>query len=274
VIVSLAVKPNAELERFQALLAEGYGGWDDNDAIRASTPWLQAWPLFLRLVEETGSKSIRGFDKKFSPEWLAFTWVQDMEATLWNAGLKDAAFFREGIRFTNDYLSRFSAEDDLLTENMRRALASFHCRLGEPDKVDTFYEDWLTRDPKWGWGWIGWSDCYRFDCGKPDPARAEDLLQRGLAISDVRDEFDILERLHTLYDDQGRDTEAEAIRKRLDEAAALDARHAGHHHHHHHEEDHFVPEHGIEPIRTGPKIGRNQPCPCGSGKKYKKCCGR
>lgn len=26
-------------------------------------------------------------------------------------------------------------------------------------------------------------------------------------------------------------------------------------------------------VRTGPKIGRNDPCPCGSGKKYKKCCG-
>jgi uncharacterized protein len=25
-------------------------------------------------------------------------------------------------------------------------------------------------------------------------------------------------------------------------------------------------------IRTGPKIGRNDPCPCGSGLKYKKCC--
>jgi SEC-C motif-containing protein len=24
--------------------------------------------------------------------------------------------------------------------------------------------------------------------------------------------------------------------------------------------------------RSGPKIGRNEPCPCGSGKKYKKCC--
>ena len=23
----------------------------------------------------------------------------------------------------------------------------------------------------------------------------------------------------------------------------------------------------------GPRIGRNDPCPCGSGKKYKKCCG-
>jgi len=26
--------------------------------------------------------------------------------------------------------------------------------------------------------------------------------------------------------------------------------------------------------RISPKIGRNEPCPCGSGKKYKKCCGQ
>lgn len=26
-------------------------------------------------------------------------------------------------------------------------------------------------------------------------------------------------------------------------------------------------------VRDGGKIGRNDPCPCGSGKKYKKCCG-
>jgi SEC-C motif-containing protein len=26
-------------------------------------------------------------------------------------------------------------------------------------------------------------------------------------------------------------------------------------------------------VRSGPKIGRNEPCPCGSGKKYKHCCG-
>jgi preprotein translocase subunit SecA len=27
------------------------------------------------------------------------------------------------------------------------------------------------------------------------------------------------------------------------------------------------------PVRSGPKVGRNDPCPCGSGKKYKACCG-
>lgn len=27
-------------------------------------------------------------------------------------------------------------------------------------------------------------------------------------------------------------------------------------------------------VHEGPRIGRNDPCPCGSGKKYKKCCGK
>jgi preprotein translocase subunit SecA len=29
-----------------------------------------------------------------------------------------------------------------------------------------------------------------------------------------------------------------------------------------------------KPVRSGPKVGRNDPCPCGSGKKYKQCCGK
>ena len=39
-----------------------------------------------------------------------------------------------------------------------------------------------------------------------------------------------------------------------------------------------TPEHSqparLPVVRAEPKIGRNQPCPCGSGTKYKKCCGR
>jgi preprotein translocase subunit SecA len=30
---------------------------------------------------------------------------------------------------------------------------------------------------------------------------------------------------------------------------------------------------GNQPVTKGKKVGRNEPCPCGSGKKYKKCCG-
>jgi preprotein translocase subunit SecA len=36
-----------------------------------------------------------------------------------------------------------------------------------------------------------------------------------------------------------------------------------------------TPEEGPKkPVRRESKVGRNEPCPCGSGKKYKKCCGR
>ena len=29
-----------------------------------------------------------------------------------------------------------------------------------------------------------------------------------------------------------------------------------------------------QPVTVEKKVGRNEPCPCGSGKKHKKCCGR
>jgi len=34
------------------------------------------------------------------------------------------------------------------------------------------------------------------------------------------------------------------------------------------------PQKSLDPAHLGRKIGRNEPCPCGSGMKYKKCCGR
>jgi tetratricopeptide (TPR) repeat protein len=37
------------------------------------------------------------------------------------------------------------------------------------------------------------------------------------------------------------------------------------------EDEAFFPP---QPVRALPKVGRNAPCPCGSGKKYKRCCGR
>ncbi len=44
------------------------------------------------------------------------------------------------------------------------------------------------------------------------------------------------------------------------------------------EKDYYDPAGDVavkqEPIKVGPKIGRNDPCPCGSGKKYKNCHGK
>ena len=32
--------------------------------------------------------------------------------------------------------------------------------------------------------------------------------------------------------------------------------------------------HNTPVVRSHPKVGRNDPCPCGSGKKFKQCCGK
>ena len=61
--------------------------------------------------------------------------------------------------------------------------------------------------------------------------------------------------------------EAEKARLRFDQPA-LDAAEASREG----SEASPAPE-AVAPVRSGPKVGRNQPCPCGSGKKYKHCCG-
>ena len=39
------------------------------------------------------------------------------------------------------------------------------------------------------------------------------------------------------------------------------------------EEDLVKKTEKVEPLKADKAPGRNDPCPCGSGKKYKKCCG-
>jgi uncharacterized protein YecA (UPF0149 family) len=70
----------------------------------------------------------------------------------------------------------------------------------------------------------------------------------GVSVDQVRDRLDMLERLADVCEEQGRKGEATELRKEAKRG-------------------------GVATRITKPKIGRNEPCPCGSGKKYKKCCG-
>ena len=54
-----------------------------------------------------------------------------------------------------------------------------------------------------------------------------------------------------------------------DTAAAAEHVHGPNCSHDHHDHHH----HAVQPfVRATAKLGRNDPCSCGSGKKYKKCC--
>ena len=97
-----------------------------------------------------------------------------------------------------------------------------------------------------------------------DEARAESRLREALHWSgtdwDTRDT--IAEDLAAVLRARGRAEDAE----RLDEAERRFRRET---------ENRKRKRIGLPPLsemREGPKIGRNDPCPCGSGRKYKKCC--
>lgn len=285
-------KPSFEMldDKMQA----GYERRQAEDQLGACRLWLQAWNDVLHILDKANIKSIAEFDNRFGGTQSLFNWIQDLEMELWNAGLEDEQFLEARITLCEEGLRRFEPDDDLMTENWRSALAESYFKLGDTAKADALYSEWLNADPQWGWGWIGWSDCYRFEFPETqDMKRADQLLLDGLSVTEVRDSKYIIERLADSYTEQGREDEAKELRPQAleqfpkiqstweakladnvlrrkttisfdEEGLPLDE----------------LPNlkkvlHASSPQTIGrrEKVGRNDPCPCGSGKKFKKCCG-
>ena len=88
-----------------------------------------------------------------------------------------------------------------------------------------------------------------------DVRRAEAVYRRALRVAFLEPERkEAILRLVPLLRRQGRHAEA----RLLEEDELRSRTHGGS---------------AVIPVRPAPKVGRNDPCPCGSGRKHKKCCG-
>ena len=287
------------LELLDDKIQSGYHELERGETAAAAATWLAAWSDVVHLCEITGIHSIAKFDDRFPMTQSLFNWSQDLEDALWNAGLEDPQFLWARIGVCEDALGRFPQEDQLMLENRRRAVAESLSELGETDAAESLFEQWLAVDPRWGWGWIGWADLHYFTNRRPQHyGRAEELLRRGYSTPSVRDKEDIAARLAHLYEETGRGTQALefaddarrvsaaksgiSVRRTVDlvqagdraavrdsatitfggEGLPLDRL----------EEIVVALDASRRPARTT-KVGRNAPCPCGSGRKFKKCCG-
>ena len=201
-------------EELDDKMQAGYELLKSSGAVAGCRIWLEAWNDVLRLLDKAGIESIEEFDERFRGTQSLFNWIQDLEGELWNAGLDDRQFLSARIALCEEGLRRFPSDDALLLENRRRALAESYFELGEVEKAEALYRAWLAVDPCWGWGWIGWSDCYRFTrTEQADLSRCEQILREGFAISEVRDRADITDRLADVCEEQGRDEEAKEFRR-------------------------------------------------------------
>ncbi len=269
-------------------MQEGYKAQARRDEQAACRLWRETWQGIWAIVEALDLTSVEEFDDLFCGTNSLFNWVQDFLMELHNAGWQENAFHQERLAVLEALLGGFHLGS--LLSGLRNDLAETFFSLGMPEKAEQLYREWLEETPRWGWGWIRWADAYTFR--SPDreknPARAEQLLKQGLAIPDVEDRRYLLERLRMLYEEAGRLEEVAAVRQELEHlerpspapmsppapqprtesrSSRAGAR----------DEGRVMPA-VFPPGRALPsaarRVGRNDSCPCGSGKKFKKCCGR
>jgi tetratricopeptide (TPR) repeat protein len=283
-----------EKPSFEALDDKMQAGYElrASGAAAACRVWLEAWNDVLRILDKAGMQSIEEFDDRFGGTQSLFNWIQDLEDELRHAGREDRQFLIARIALCEEGLRRFRSDGGLMTGNRRRSLAESYYELGETDKAEALYREWLDADPRWGWGWIGWSDCYRFTRPeRQDWNRCEQILREGFSVSDVRDRADIAGRLADACAEQGRGHEAAEFRRQAKRIAATvevpqSVSSAGNVLRQKTKVDFGGPGVPLNEMSTlaatfrgtaapvaRQKIGRNEPCPCGSGKKFKKCCG-
>lgn len=244
-------------------IRKGYTCLKTHDSKEACNIWLATWNEVFQLMTSEGIAGIYELEKKYDWEQFLSNWVQDLELELNNAGLDDPKYFRKRIQYCDEMLKAYPEEkaDTLLVENTRRAIAESYYELGDTDSCDRLFEKWMKSDPQWGWGWIGWSACYWRDRHCKNIEKGQSILERGLAVGAVRDWDDLLDYASELYTETKQDEKAAKVDAELKELKSKQQAKA--------------PKWAEkkQPVHVV-KIGRNEPCPCGSGKKYKKCCGR
>jgi tetratricopeptide (TPR) repeat protein len=269
------------LEMLDDDMQKGYRFSENGDQENALTVWLEVWNSVTAIMDARGIRTLDAFDRTFRGSQSVLNWVQDVETELLNACWQTGAHCEDRVSFCGEVIARMAEKDSSMIENMRLGIADSHVRLGNRQQADALFEGWLKTDPEWGWGWIGWSDGYAlFTRGSKDYPRAEEVLKQGLAVPRVRDRDDILDRLIQIYEETGRNEEAGRIRDRLERnygtASDKEGQEAGVHHHGLESDlndSGSVLRHAPSSPAPSKKIGRNDPCPCGSGKKFKKCCG-
>lgn len=127
----------------RAFLSEG-----DEAADKVLEAWNQLWELMKRennFSNQLGSSVL---------DWQIGNWANDTTMLLYNKRrYQDVIAVNEQIlkiQWSKD------GNDDLFHENAKREIADTYADLGDFEKAYRLYEEYLDKDPIWGWGWIGY----------------------------------------------------------------------------------------------------------------------
>jgi len=146
--------------------------------------------------------------------------------------------------------------DDVFLDHKAQSLFA----LGRVEEGEQCFQNIITHNPNNLWFAIHAGDCF-LEYGEKDYSKPKSYYSKALDIAKAtshlpgaEDELRVVyERLISLANEMGKPDDAAYYQGLLDAIQ--------------------VPP-PTRVIAPGVKVGRNDPCPCGSGKKYKKCCGQ
>jgi tetratricopeptide (TPR) repeat protein len=175
---------------------------------------------------------------------LSDVWLIELPWALARGGLVDEAVT------VGDALAELDRDNQAMFAN---DVAVILAEAGRGEHALARVEQNLTQFPSDLWTQIHAGDVH---LALSDPVRAEQAFRGALAMArscgDASGIADATERLARLLGEQpGRQEEADAAAQEMQRASR--AAYSG--------------------SRVAVKVGRNDPCPCGSGRKYKRCCG-
>jgi hypothetical protein len=174
--------------------------------IEACRHGFKVWNHIQELMSMLRAKSVFELDQSQATIYDLLYWASAFADELHGASLKDKAFLSKQRDFCEHYVKMHG---DMLDKdvrnlgNIRISLAETYYRMGKAKEADAFFHNWLSVEPDWGWGWIGWSDCYwlwEIPELERDFNKAERLLREGLSVPNVRDLNYLGDRLSDLLE--------------------------------------------------------------------------
>jgi uncharacterized protein YecA (UPF0149 family) len=261
-----------------------------NKPVEMCLKYFETWQFACRIMDCYGFESIEEllqFEEGYSVEDWAIEFVVGLE----DACEIDKKYGSILIDFCREYIKRSNQVDQSFIFELKSSIAEAYFRIGGQISGDIEFDKVMKEFPQMSEGWLCWAGQYSSaEVTDANTAKAISILERARKIEHLDDREEVLIALLELHErDDPWGEKAEELSQEIetiqegissvDKDPDVHQEHdddctCGDPHHHHDNNDH---QHGPDCIHSpadAPVIpGRNDPCPCGSGKKYKKCCG-
>jgi uncharacterized protein YchJ len=246
------------LREIDVKIQRGYEYLSEDNCTDACDVWLEAWEGIKGLFASGFAGDIADLDKKHKWTEFIFNYAQDLEAELHNAGLEDAAYHGKRIEYCRELLQYCDNSEHLMISNTRRAIAEACFESGDEAGGDRLFAQLIDDDPDCGFSYVARASCHQFKASGRDNGKAEEILLSAYSRSGLRDKDAVVDNLIALYQDMHNPEKEKEFTKILSDLRRTESKPGS-----------FQNPMPVKVVKTG----RNEPCPCGSGKKYKKCCG-